>query len=356
MTSSPLFPVFDGHNDVLLRLMRRSGGGAERAFLEGDNVGHLDWPRMRAGGFAGGFFAIFVPSDDGGIGVDELMARPQYDVRLPPLLTLSEGQQVTVHMASLLRRIERASKGQVKVCRTAAEIRRCIETGVLAAILHIEGAEAIDPDLRMLDVLYDAGLRSIGPVWSRSNIFGHGVPFRFPSSPDTGPGLTDHGRALIKACNELRIMIDLSHLNEKGFWDVQTISNAPLVATHSNVHAICPHSRNLTDKQLGAIRESRGMVGLNFATSFLRADGRRDAQTTLEEMIRHLDYLIEHVGLDGVGLGSDFDGATIPAAIGDARGLPRLVEAMRRHGYDDSTLTKICWENWVGVLERTLGG
>jgi membrane dipeptidase len=144
-------------------------------------------------------------------------------------------------------------------------------------------------------------------------------------------------------------------LNEKGFWDVHKLSDAPLVATHSNVHAICPHSRNLTDKQLAAIRESRGMVGLNFATSFLRADGRRDAQTTLEEMIRHLDYLIEHVGVDGVGLGSDFDGATIPAVIGDARGLPRLVDAMRTHGYDDSTLHKICWQNWVGVLERTLG-
>src|SRR5215218_9177363 len=356
MSTSPLLPVFDGHNDVLLRLMRRNGAHAERAFLDGENVGHLDWPRMRAGGFAGGLFAIFVPSEDGGIGVDELMAQPRYDVPLPPELKLSESQQVTVHMASLLSRIERASRGQVKVCRTAAEIRRLIETGVLAAVLHIEGAEAIDPDLRMLDVLHGAGLRSIGPVWSRSNIFGHGVPFRFPSSPDTGPGLTDHGRALIKACNELRIMIDLSHLNEKGFWDVHKLSDAPLVATHSNVHAICPHSRNLTDRQLAAIRESRGMVGLNFATSFLRPDGRRDAHTTLEEMIRHLDYLIEHVGVDGVGLGSDFDGATIPAAIGDARGLPRLVDAMRRHGYDEATLLKLCHENWVNVLERTWGG
>jgi membrane dipeptidase len=356
MTTSTLVPIFDGHNDVLLRLMRRNGGQAERAFLGGENVGHLDWPRMRLGGFAGGLFAIFVPSEDAGIGVDEMMAKPQYDVPLPPELTLNESQQVTVHMASLLLRIERASQGQVKLCRSGAEIRHSIETGVLAAVLHIEGAEAIDPDLRMLDVLYDAGLRSIGPVWSRSNIFGHGVPFRFPSSPDTGPGLTDHGRALIRACNELRIMIDLSHLNEKGFWDVQKLSNAPLVATHSNVHAICRHSRNLTDQQLAAIRDSRGMVGVNFATSFIRTDGRRDAHTPLEDLIRHMDYLIEHVGVDGVGLGSDFDGATIPAAIGDARGLPRLVEAMRRHGYDDAVLRKVCWENWVNVLERTWGG
>jgi membrane dipeptidase len=347
-------PVFDGHNDVLLRLMRRRGGNPEYAFLEGENVGHLDWPRMRAGGLAGGFFAIFVPSEDDP-GVDEMMAKPHYDVPLPEQLELSHAQRVTLHMASILVRIERASEGQVRICRTAAEIRRCIAQGSLAAVFHIEGAEAIDPDLHMLDVLYDAGLRSIGPVWSRSNIFGHGVPFRYPSDPDTGPGLTERGRELVKACNRLRVMIDLSHLNEKGFWDVAKLSDAPLVATHSNVHAICSHSRNLTDRQLAAIRESRGMVGVNFATAFIRPDGRRDANTSLDELIRHVDYLVERVGVDGVGFGSDFDGATIPAAIGDARGLPRLVEALRRHGYDEPTLRKICHENWVGVLERTWG-
>ena len=118
-------------------------------------------------------------------------------------------------MASLLMRIERASDGQVEICRSAGQIRRCIESGVLATILHIEGAEALDPDLHMLDVLYEAGLRSIGPVWSRSNIFGHGVPY--PSSPG---GLTDHGRELVRA-RRLKVMIDLSHLNEKrasGTW------------------------------------------------------------------------------------------------------------------------------------------
>jgi membrane dipeptidase len=347
-------PVFDGHNDVLLRLMR-SRMEPERAFLEGDNIGHLDWPRMKEGGFAGGFFAVYVPSEGGALDIDDLMTKTQYDIPLPEPLPLARSMQTTVHMAALLLRIERASKGAVKVCRTAADIRACLAAGSLAAVLHIEGAEGIDPDLTMLDVLYGAGLRSIGPVWSRSNIFGHGVPFRYPSSPDTGPGLTERGRELVKACNRLRIMVDLSHLNEKGFWDVAQLSDAPLVATHSNVHAISPHSRNLTDRQLAAIRESRGMVGVNFATSFIRPDGQRSENTPLEEMIRHMDHLIEHVGVDGVGFGSDFDGATIPAEIGDVRGLPRLVEAMRRHGYDEATLRKLCHENWIGVLERTWG-
>ncbi|MFC1460124.1 dipeptidase [Microvirga arabica] len=354
MPSSTLMPVFDGHNDVLLRLMRGKIQ-PEQAFLEGDNIGHLDWPRMKQGGFVGGFFAVYVPSESVGVDVDELMAQAQYDVPLSSPLPLPTSQQVTAHMAALLIRIERASKGDVKICRTAADIRQCIDTGKLAAILHIEGAEGIDPDLYMLDVLYESGLRSIGPVWSRPNIFGHGVPFRYPSTPDTGPGLTDRGIELVRACNRLKIMIDLSHLNEKGFWDVARLSDAPLVATHSNAWEICRHSRNLTDKQLGAIRESRGMVGVNFATSFIRPDGMRNDDTPLEEMIRHMDHLIEHVGVDGVGLGSDFDGATIPAEIGDVRGLPRLVDAMRRHGYDEATLRKLCYENWVNVLERTWG-
>ncbi len=354
MSRSSLMPVFDGHNDVLLRLMRGKIQ-PEQAFLEGDNIGHLDWPRMKQGGFVGGFFAVYVPSDSIGIDVDALMAQSRYDVPLPPHLALAPSQQVTVHMASLLIRIERASQGEVKICRTAADIRHCIDAGKLAAILHIEGAEGIDPDLHMLDVLYGSGLRSIGPVWSRPNIFGHGVPFRYPSTPDTGPGLTDRGIELIRACNRLKVMIDLSHLNEKGFWDVARLSDAPLVATHSNAWEICQHSRNLTDKQLAAIRESRGMVGVNFATSFIRPDGMRNDDTPLEEMIRHMDHLIEHVGVDGVGLGSDFDGATIPAEIGDVRGLPRLVDAMRRHGYDEATLRKLCYENWVNVLERTWG-
>lgn len=354
MSPSSLMPVFDGHNDVLLRLMR-GRIQPEKAFLEGDNIGHLDWPRMKQGGFVGGFFAIYVPSEDAGIDVDAVMTRPEYDVPLPPRLELGPSRQVTVHMASLLIRIERASKGDVKICRSAADIRHCIDNGKLAAILHIEGAEGIDPDLHMLDVLYESGLRSIGPVWSRPNIFGHGVPFRYPSTPDTGPGLTDLGRELVKACNRLKIMVDLSHLNEKGFWDVASLSDAPLVATHSNAYAVCQHSRNLTDKQLAAIRESRGMVGVNFATSFIRPDGQRNDHTPLEEMIRHMDHLIEHVGVDGVGLGSDFDGATIPAEIGDVRGLPRLVDAMRKHGYDEATLRKLCYENWINVLERTWG-
>jgi membrane dipeptidase len=179
------------------------------------------------------------------------------------------------------------------------------------------------------------------------------VPFRCPSSPDTGPGLTDLGKALVAECNRLRIMIDLSHLNEKGFWDVAALSNAPLVATHSNAHAISPHSRNLTDKQLAAIRESGGMVGVNYAASFLRPDGKQDKDTPADLIVQHVAYLLEHLGEDGVGLGSDFDGATIPAELGSAAGLQILVEKMRERQFGTALIEKVCFRSWLRVLGRT---
>jgi membrane dipeptidase len=339
--SSRRVPIFDGHNDVLLRLYRRGGADAVAKFLRGEDEGHLDLRKARRGGFAGGLFAIFVPSPGG------------KNAASPPAVEVADAQRVVFAMASLLLRIEKESRGRVRICRSAAEIESCVADDVLAAVLHIEGAEAIDPDFALLDVLHVAGLRSLGPVWSRPNAFGHGVPFRCPSSPDTGPGLTDLGKALIGACNRLRILVDLSHLNERGFWDVAAISNAPLVATHSNAHALSPHSRNLTDQQLAAIGKTGGLVGVNFAVSFLRPDGRQDKDTPTELIIRHLEHLIEHAGEDNVGFGSDFDGALIPQELGSAAGLQILVQAMRKRGFADALIEKLCFRNWLRVLRRT---
>lgn len=345
-------PVFDGHNDVLLRLWKRGGADVAHAFLAGEGKGHLDLPMARRGGLIGGFFAIFVPPPStrppaNGVPVDTSTDAPPLDI--------AAAQKVSLAMAAILLRIERESRGEFRICHTAEDIKRSLAQGAIAAILHMEGVEAIDDNLDFLDVIHAAGLRSLGPVWSRPNAFGYGVPFRFPSTPDIGPGLTDLGKALARRCNELRILVDLSHLNEKGFWDVAELSNAPLVATHSNAHAVCEHSRNLTDRQLEAIRASGGMVGVNFGVSFLRPDGKADADTPLDVVVDHMDYLIGKLGEDGVGLGSDFDGARIPNAIGNAAGLPNLVAAMRARGYGEALIEKICFRNWIGVLERTWG-
>ena len=350
-TTGPL--IFDGHNDVLLKLRGAGGRPALKLFHEGRD-GHIDVPRSKRGGFGGGFFAIFVPSPtDREIRTEE-MNKPAYDLPLPEPIPQAEALPVVMEMAALLMQLE--AEGALRICRKVADIRAAWAEGKLAAILHIEGAEAIDPDFHALDVLYAAGLRSLGPVWSRPTIWGEGVPFRYPSTGDTGAGLTEDGKRLVKRCGEMGVMIDLSHLNEKGFWDVAELSPKPLVATHSNAYALCPHARNLTDAQLDAVKASDGMVGLNFAAGFLRADGQMRPDVPLEQMIAHLDHMIARMGEDHVGLGSDFDGAVIPEAIGDVAGLPKLIAAMRGHGYSEPLIEKLAHGNWMRVLERTWGG
>jgi membrane dipeptidase len=272
---------------------------------------------------------------------------------LPPPMTLEYAQREAMRAVARLFRIEADAAGAAKVVRSAAELRECLENGTFAMELHFEGAEAIDPDFDALEVYHQAGLRSLGITWSRPNRFGFGVPFQFPASPDTGPGLTDLGKELVRQCNRMRILIDVSHLNEAGFWDVAAISDAPLVATHSNVHAICASTRNLTDRQLDAIRASDGIVGLNFNCGFLHPEGNRGSNLDIGVMINHLDALIDRLGDDKVALGSDFDGATMPEGIKDVALLPNLLAAMRTRGYDDATLRKIAYENWLRVMEQT---
>ncbi len=211
-------PVIVGHQDTLLSLYLPERGCGRDFFVRSD-VGHLDLPRAQEGGVAGGFFAIFVPRDPSLPGTDfeMLPAEIGYRVRLADPLDHEYALRTALAMVALLFRLEDRSQGQLKVVRDLAELENCLRTGVHAAILHFEGAEAIDPDLNALEVFYKAGLRSLGPVWSRSTIFAHGVQFAYPVSPDTGPGLTDLGKDLVKTCNRLGIMLDLSHLNEKGF-------------------------------------------------------------------------------------------------------------------------------------------
>jgi len=355
MTNPNALPIFDGHNDTLLDLhLAKRGGG--RSFFTQSERGHLDLPRARLGGFAGGFFAIFSPDPTQPPLTKErlILSKSGYEVPAYPALDPGYAQQFTLAMMARLFRLEAESAGQVKVVRSIDDLTRCLREGVLAAILHIEGAEAIDPQLDALEVFYQAGLRSLGIVWSRPNAFGYGVPFKFPHSPDTGPGLTDAGKALVRACNRLGMLLDLAHLNEQGFWDVAHLSEAPLVVTHAAAHALYPSTRNLTDQQLEAIKASEGMVGLIFEVANLRADASDDPDTPLEVLIRHLDYLVEHVGLDGVGFGSDFDGGiTPPRDLSDVSGLPKLIEALRQHGYDEAALRKITHENWLRVLGKT---
>lgn len=357
-------PIFDGHNDTLLRLYRAGKDGP--SFFAQSDTGHIDLPRAQAGGLGGGFFAIFVPNanrgdaavgrpgDDGSkVPGADMNGKSSYAIPLPEPLEHAYATRYAMGMAALLFQLEAESQGAMKVVRTADEVATCLTDGTLAAIFHFEGAEAIDTDLDALYLFYQAGLRSLGPVWSRPTAFAHGVPFQFPAGPDIGPGLTEAGQRLVKACNQLGVLIDLSHMNEAGFWDVARLSDAPLVATHSCAHALCHSPRNLTDKQLDAVAESGGVVGVNYHVGFLREDGRANQETSLGEIVRHAGYIADRIGIEHVALGSDFDGATMPGDLKDAAGLPKLVAALRKSGFDEDALSKIAHENWVRILRAT---
>ena len=355
MTIDNKLPIFDGHNDVLQSIYLPKTGKA-RAFFERTAEGHIDLPRMREGGFAGGFFAVFVPSNsatDGFPGARPDSAATAYEMPLPAALDLTYAREITIKGMASLFRLEAESEGQIKVIRSADELTAALGREIIAAVLHFEGAEAIDPDLDALEVFYQTGLRSLGLAWSRPNAFAHGVPFKFPGSPDTGPGLSDVGRQLVKACNRLGILIDLAHITEQGFWDTAGISHAPLIVTHAGAYALCPSTRNLTDNQLDAIKESDGVVGVNFHVGFLRQDGRLEPDTPLSEIVRHIDYIARRIGIEHVAFGSDFDGAIMPLDLGDVAGMPKLLQALRDHGYDEDALCKITHENWVRILRKT---
>jgi membrane dipeptidase len=333
--------VFDGHNDSLT-------ADDHARLAVGRDGGHLDLPRMRAGGMRGGIFAVFTPSSRErrrplrrGAGVIEFQpARPVSHARAAASATAVAGRLFALERSAAL-----------KVARKVDDIDGAkASEGPPVAVLHLEGAEAIDPGLESLELWHEAGLRSLGPVWSRANVFGNGVPFVSPSSPDTGPGLTDAGRALVRRCAELGILVDLSHLNEAGFWDVARLSPGPLVASHSGVHNLSGCSRNLTDRQLDAIGASGGLVGVVFATPFLRADFAEDPDTPLELIAAHARYIADRIGVEHVALGSDFDGAPIPRALGDVSRLQLVVEALADAGFTARERGMIAWDNWRRVL------
>ncbi|MEM7723652.1 MAG: membrane dipeptidase [Pseudomonadota bacterium] len=349
-----LQPVFDGHNDALLKLSMAESDPVD-LFRDG-GPGHVDVPKARAGGMIGGFFALYSPTPN--LPLDfAIFDSPPYDIPLPPPLSRAEADPPVQAQAAIAGQLEAA--GLLRFMRSAADVDAGFDAamggGPMAAVLHLEGAECIGPDGEGLDALYEAGLRSLGPVWSRPTVFAHGVPFRFPSDGDTGPGLTAEGRALVRACVARDMVVDCSHMTLKGFFDVAE-EGAALVATHSNACAISNGARNLTDDQLRAIGQTGGMVGLNYATMFLRPDGGRDPAGALDHAVPHLAHMIDMAGENHVGLGSDFDGAPMPEGLESAVDLPTLVGLMRDAGFGDALIEKLCAGNWRAFLKRTLGG
>lgn len=350
--------VFDGHNDTLTRLHRVEAGDP-RAFFDTNTTGHIDLPRARAGNLAGGFFAIFTPpppespEGDPMYGITFTGEGYGYIVSERSAIEPHYAQAYTDSLIEFTHQLVAESNGQVRLVRSYRELEACIDQGVFAIALQLEGAEAIRADLSNLTEYYDKGVRSIGLVWSRPNVFGHGVPFRFPHSPDTGPGLTDAGKRLVEACNQLAILIDLAHLNEQGFRDVAELSTAPLVVTHADVYAISPSTRNLTDAQIDAVGRSGGVIGINFEPLNTNAVSDYAQDVPLTQITQHIDYIAQRIGVDHVAFGSDFDGADMPNDLHDVTGLPKLIQVLETKGYKPDAIEKIAYKNWLRVIRET---
>jgi membrane dipeptidase len=336
--------VIDGHNDVLSRLHEEN---ADDGALLREGTAAITVPAARAGGLAAGLFAVLPPPGP----FDVERAPGGYEVPPFPAVEWEESARAVGALAARLFRLLRVCEGHVRLVRDAADL----DGDGLGVILHMEGAEPIDTNLDALEAWHAAGLRSLGPVWSRPNAFGSGVPFRFPATPDTGPGLTPAGVALVRRCAELGIAVDVSHLNSAGFWDVARTLDGPLIASHSGVHALCPSTRNLTDDQLDAIAASGGLVGINFDVGSLRADGADDPDTPLERIAEHARYVADRCGVDHVALGSDFDGAKTPAQVPDAAAFPRVLAVLEAAGFEDGELDRIASGNWRRVLVASWG-
>ena len=242
--------------------------------------------------------------------------------------------------------------GHVKIARRIGDVDAARESdGPPAAILHLEGAEAIDPGLEALDFWYAAGLRSLGPVWSRSNSFGHGVPFIFPSSPDTGPGLTDAGRALVRRCAELGILRRPQPPQRGGVLGCR--EDRARAARREPLGRARAVRRVAQSDRRAARRDRREPVASSGLCSRVRsyvADFSEDTDTPIALIAEHARYVADRIGVEHVALGSDFDGAPIPDELGDAAGMPKLLGELENAGFTADEIDAIAWRNWRRVL------
>ncbi|MEO0391063.1 MAG: membrane dipeptidase [Pseudomonadota bacterium] len=339
-------PVFDGHNDALSRLWN---AGGDPAALFAQDVGHVNVPACAAGDMRGGFFAVYSPAKRNAF-FDLPPATPA--LPLPPPLDPGSASVSAMAQVGIAHALQRA--GQIQIVTSKQQLDVSWDAVPITCVLHLEGAECIDADLLALEALHGAGLRSLGPVWSRPNAWGHGVPFAYPQDPDTGPGLTDAGHRLAQRCAQLGIMLDVSHLTRKGFDDIANLG-LPVVATHSNAWDLCPSARNLTLDQMAIIAGSGGLAGVNYEPSFTSEAGWRTGQSTLAQQVDQIAYMVDKMGEDHVVLGSDFDGARTPQGMRSAADLPRLSAAMDTAGFGQDLIDKITHKTWRAFLGRHLG-
>jgi membrane dipeptidase len=323
--------VVDFHCDVVLATLPDSaypiGGGGRRTLSERSKEGHVDLPRLLEGGVDCQVFSHFV----------EPIYRPIAPFRMLQVLGYSYSE------------IEKNSD-KLEIITDPEKIY--FNHGKkISVIIGFEGGEAIDEDLRLLRIFHRLGLRRLTLCWNNRNAIADGVRWQ-----RSGGGLTEFGASVVEECNRLGIIVDVSHITDRGFWDVVEVSRDPIVASHSNCRALCPSMRNLTDDMIRAISEKKGVIGVNFAQFFLldRKELESGKIPTVSTVVDHIDHIVEVTGsTDNIGLGSDFDGVpSVAQGLEDVSKLPNLTKELISRGYSDQDIKKILGENFIRIIRQ----
>ncbi len=312
--------VFDAHCDTIGYALP---GHFHRDLREWGSSGHLDLPRLAAGGINCQVFACF--PGEARVGAAPTSAALQRLEALYELLAQAPERVMLVH--------------------TAADLDRLGPGRPVGALLGLEGAEALDGTLALLHTFFRLGVRVLGLAWNPRNAACDGVD----GSSDLG--LTPYGRDLVQACNRLGVIVDVSHLNAAGVADVLAISSQPIMASHSNARALCDHRRNLTDAQIAAIAAHGGVIGATFVPMFLTD---RPDEASIGHLLAHIAHMVDVAGIDHVGLGSDFDGWTLPDDLDSGEKYPRITDGLLAWGYSEDAIRKILGENFRRVFKQVL--
>lgn len=309
--------VVDAHCDTLTAM---AGQGRSLGTLIAR--GHLDLLRLLQGGVRVQFMAAFIS--------------PQFKSAATPR---------ALELIDLYYREVKQNNEKLEHVENTVDLKRTLASGKIAAILAIEGGEAINGSLGILRSLYRLGVRCLTLTWNGRNELGDGV-----DEAGSRGGLTSFGNAAVREMNRLGMLVDISHLSESGFWDVLAVSRHPVIASHSNCRALCDHSRNLSDEQIRALAQNGGVMGITFVPEFL---AEKDASVT--HVLDHIEYASKVGGVDVVGLGSDFDGTDVlPRGIKDCSSFPVITRGLVERGYFEHDIKKILGGNFLRVIGQVL--
>ena len=313
-------PVFDFHCDTALAMLGQDLNSA--GSLSSNNY-HIDLDRAsKLAGYAQ-CFACFTTS------IPEVMNG------ISPIVVFER------ELATIQREIDKNSD-RISIAYSPEEIENNLKSGMMSAVLTLEGTAGIDFNPELLEDLSMIGFRVVSLGWNERNCL--------TGSNVTGGGLTDQGRAFVREAQRLGMLIDVSHISDEGFWDIMKITEAPIIATHSNSRSLCGHSRNLTDDMFRAICETGGVAGYNMCDEFT------GEEPTIDTVCDHIFHFME---LDPTGksiaLGGDLDGVTaMPAGFSGVQDWPKLSERLIQRGLDEQTVRNIFWNNAIGVMKRAV--